>query len=213
MLTSTKIARLAASRRFGQILDEVSRNGRPLPPEARIHLALPDHAEIAALALATQRLLELGPGAGQVDPCLFAQLMTATRRALDRHAAPGVLALALGALADVAGHQACPRGTGSGGGGPADRGAEAAGVLAKALRDHLSSEQAPSGLVGSLIDSALVFWQLGPRSAEIVPDGPRHGPDLDRLEAALARLAPPRSGAGVLLALGRALSPVTRRAA
>jgi len=211
VLTSPKIVRLAASRRFGQILDEVSRNGRPLPQEARLHLALPDHAEVAALALGSQRLLELGTGAGQIDPCLFAQLMTASRSALDRPAAPGVLALALGALLDVAGHQACS--PASGGGGPASGDIGAAGGMIMALHDHLSAAQAPGGLVGSLIDSALVFWQLGPRSTAIVPDGPQRGPNLDRLETALARVAPPQSGAGMLLALGRALRPITRRAA
>lgn len=206
MLTAPKILRLAASRRFGQVLDEVSRNGRPLPPEARLHLAQPAHAEVAALALSAQRLLELGPAAGQMDPSLLAHLVASTRDALGRPAAPGVLALALGALLDAAANQLCPPGNRDG--GPASSGA-----LARALLDHLASVQAPDGLVGSSIDSALVFWQLGPRSAAIVPDGPGRGVDLERLEAALARLAPPQSGAGVLLALGRALQPITRRAA
>jgi len=116
----------------------------------------------------------------------------------------GVLALAVGALADVAEHQASPRDIGR---------VEAARGLVKVLHDQLSSAQSPNGLVGSLIDSALVFWQLGPRSHAIALDNPQRGLDLDRLEMALARIAPPRSGAGLLLELGRSLSPATRRAA
>lgn len=59
MISLPRLARLAESREFDRLLDEVIRNGRPLPLAIRLRLCDPEALPAAAVGLALQRVVQL----------------------------------------------------------------------------------------------------------------------------------------------------------
>jgi hypothetical protein len=59
MISLPRIARLAEAREFDRLLDEVVRNGRPLPLAIRLRLSDPEALPAAAVGFALQRVVQL----------------------------------------------------------------------------------------------------------------------------------------------------------
>ncbi len=75
MLTLTRLERLALTNQHDRLLQEVLRNGRPLPLAARVRLSQPQALAPAAIGFALQRALELRHRPGPVARNLAARLL------------------------------------------------------------------------------------------------------------------------------------------
>lgn len=97
MLSQRRIERLVERGEHDRLLEEVLRNGRPLPLEARLHLTDPGALAPAALALALQRHLELTPAATPLAIDLADRLLEMQ----DAHGAIGSTASTAAAIAGL----------------------------------------------------------------------------------------------------------------
>ncbi|MCB9838273.1 MAG: hypothetical protein H6813_02950 [Phycisphaeraceae bacterium] len=72
MLSMPRLVRLAESGQYDRLLEEVLRNGRPLPLAARLRLSNPGMIEASAISLALSRVTELThrPTSGALDLAL-----------------------------------------------------------------------------------------------------------------------------------------------
>lgn len=167
MVNAARIDRMLRSARHEQLLDEVLSNGRRLPLAARAILAQDGVVELAAHALALQRLVELTysipPGSLQLAQHLTQHLTQFTHADRPTHAIAAVLAVA--SLYDLA-SQALSTGT-----APPPWLADALDRLypqvAYDLFD-LSMQTATRnphlrGLIDTPLTSALLLWQIHPR--------------------------------------------------
>jgi hypothetical protein len=170
MLNLPRLSRLVESGEFERILEEVSRNGRPLPIGVRLRLSEPAGLPPSAMGLALQRVCEL-----TYRPTPLAVALA--RGILDRQDAGGLFgtlsatAVALAALFSFSDQLALLTSAAA---------AERFGVdedLARKVRRaveaavhrlHRAQEESPAGrlgepptLIGDELDSAIVLWQLG----------------------------------------------------
>lgn len=179
MLNLPRLARLAVAGDFDRMLEEVSRNGRPLSLQVRLRLSEPDALTSAALGLALQRVVQLTYRPTPVSIAL-ARALVGQRRpdgGFGTLAATGVALAALLAFADQV--------AGLPGGRDPSRGVidpelhrEVHESIAAALhRLHRGQEESPAArlgeppsLIGDELDSAIILWQLGlePRFASVV---------------------------------------------
>jgi hypothetical protein len=169
MLTVQRIARLVEGQRWTGLLEELFRNGRPLPLAARARLTEDAGASLAALGLGLQRAVELAYAPDDSLLMLADRLATVLNAgavgeaAASRPPNPAALAMAARGLADLL-DAARDRGWAMGRGLSGER-------LRAALREAaygLFAAQAHTGavrprehgLIGDGLDSALVLWQL-----------------------------------------------------
>ncbi len=185
MLHLAKLHRLAEQERHEVLLDEVLRNGRPLPLAARARLSEAGGVRLASLGFALQRGVELSY---QPTPAIEA-LARLTVNALNELADPagpagrerpvaagaqgpcgaGAIAAALAGLADVLQQADSVGGSGvdlSPGLPGRIRAAIRAGAYALfEAQGRLAARSLPwRGLVGDPLDSSLVLWQLCARA-------------------------------------------------
>jgi hypothetical protein len=172
MLTVSRISRLAALGRFDHLLDELIRNGRPLPVAARARLAEGRSAALTAVSLGAQRALELAYAPDSTLTGLLQQLVDLTAvtlrdaEALPAANRPGPVALATAAraLCDLL-DTGEARGWALVRGELGDRARDTLAGVAYALFVTQAGRAArvprEAGLVGDGLDSALVLWQLG----------------------------------------------------
>jgi len=183
MISLPKLARLAEARRYDDLLEEVTRNGRPLPLEIRLRLAEPEAAPIAGLALAIQRVCELTYRPTPVLLELASRLLELQRPAGDFPGGPGVTALAFGALADIEAMLDALPGDPSPRYIDADLARSISGAAARSLEALTHAQrEGDDGLIGDELDTTIALWRL--------LDSPRLGARIDLpalIEAAGAR--------------------------
>lgn len=169
MINIPRLSHLADTQRFDRMLDEVARNGRPLPLAVRLRLSHAQCLPGAALGLALQRVCELTYRPTEASIRLLEGLLEA-RRDDGSFGPAAATAVALAALCAVV-HQldalpgrASPRFIDE----ELERRARAAvpGAIAwlAALQDdgdEVDLFDESHGLVGDEVDSAIVLWQLG----------------------------------------------------
>ncbi len=212
MLTPAKIARLASSKRFGPLLDEVTRNGHPLPERLRARLAEAHNIEVASIALGLQRLVELDslPGGAAQGP--LASMATLLSTACESPAAsPAALAMALGAAADASDHLE----SSTWGAAPVestDLTLIELAHLTHTLVTRLGLGEAPSKGDGDALDAATLVWQVA-AAPRIDARAPSVRERAHAIESALTRQPSPDPAVRDLLRRARAASFGTRRAA
>lgn len=165
MISLPKLVRMASEGEHARMLDEVVRNGRPLPLAIRLRLEEGQTLPAAALGLALTRVTELTYRPSDVACTLAAMLIDCRRDdgSFGSVAATAIAAAALLAVADQI--DALPGGRASGVYIDIElerrirHAAESAlYALAQAQR---TDEAAGDGLIGDEIDSAIALWRLG----------------------------------------------------
>lgn len=197
MLTVDRIAKLISAQRWSTLLDELLRNGRPLPLLARARLHDSANEPLCALGLGLQRAVELAYAPSDALLLIADRLASALgttacalgASARDAAQPPSTVAIAVGAraLADLL-DGARERGWAI---AHSPVGERAAGALAHAAHQlhaaqvHTGASGRDRGLVGDLLDSALVLWQLAGRGGAAARVDPPV--DLRALDRALDR--------------------------
>lgn len=181
MISIPRLTKLAAEASYERLMDEVTRNGRPLPLAVRLRLTDPGSLAPAALGLALQRVVELTYRPTPASRDLLARLLG--HQGADGgfgagEASVSSTAVALSALLGVASQiNVLPRAALE-----LWMSAEEKAALDQAIGAglHFLSMAQESGeggallrepgLIGDEIDSAVVLWQLGlqPRFARAV---------------------------------------------
>jgi hypothetical protein len=175
MLQVAKLLRLVENRRHGQVVDEVLRNGRPLPVAVRARLADAANVRLAALGLALQRTVELAYAPTADAETLAHEAVAAWQtRAAGAVAGTGepsaaAIAMLIAGLCDLLALAEASGGAsgGVGGGGGCDLAPGLSGRIRAVVREacyELSAAQAGSavreprnaGLVGDGLDSVVV---------------------------------------------------------
>jgi hypothetical protein len=217
MLQVTKLLRLLEAQRYGQVIDEVLRNGRPLPVALRSRLAGEAEARFAALGFGLQRVVELSYAPSAEAERLAAAAVDASSElsgggggaAVMVRPSPAAMAILIAGLVDVLG-LADSTGCDLSPGLPGRIRAvirTACYELAEAQAGLAVRDARSGGLVGDAVDSSVVLWQLGPRHEALLG---LEVPSFRRLEEAAARLELWRDPVcGPVLALAQA-SPVHR---
>lgn len=191
MLNLPRLARLAETGEFDRLINDVARNGRPLPLGVRLRLSEAGSLPAAALGLALQRVVQLTYRPNHVS-CLLVRLLLAQRDqagAFGGHASTAVALAALFAFADQV--ATLPGGRDPAAAGPsapidpalhteihraiagalhALHAAQNPGVVGGVAARRGGLFQSSGGLIGDELDSAIVLWQLGlePRFAAAV---------------------------------------------
>jgi len=147
MLSENRLRKLAETRHYTQIVDEVLSNGRPITLAFRLRLSDPETLRPAALALALRRLTEISFAVTDTTRYLAEQLLSCCRPS-GSFGSIAATALALRALFNV--RSQC---------GLGDLRAEIDAAIGPAL-DRISQWQDESGMIGDSIDSAICRWQL-----------------------------------------------------
>lgn len=156
MLSLNRIERLADGGRFGDLLNEVSENGRWLPLPVRLRLADEGSLQTAALGLALQRACEL---VYRPSPFIASLADRLSERLTDQsapRAAPGAVAAAMGGLLAfrkymrATGHAVEPL--------ILTRVEQGLRQGAYALFEAQSAQA--TGLIGDTIDAAILLWHL-----------------------------------------------------
>lgn len=204
MLNLPRIARLAVAAEFERMLEEVCRNGRPLPLPVRLRLSEPAGLPAAAAGLALQRVTQLTYRPTPVSISLARALVSLRDESglFGTIAATSVALAGLLAFSDQV--RALPA---SAQVDPELRASINESIAAALHRLHRAQEESPAirlgerpTLIGDELDSAIALWQLGldPRFAAAVrfedllasieDRGLRHerstGPLLERVAAA-----------------------------
>lgn len=166
MISLPKLVRMASEGEYERMLDEVVRNGRPLPLAVRLRLEQSETLPAAALGLALTRITELTYRPSDVA-CTLAALLIERRApdgAFGSVASTAIAAAALLAVSDQL--DALPAGRGAGvyidprlEAAVRDSAQSALHALAQAQSDD--AEDANDGLIGDDIDSAITLWRLG----------------------------------------------------
>lgn len=174
MLNLPRIARLSVAGDFERMLEEVSRNGRPLPLPVRLRLSEPAGLPAAAAGLALQRITQLTYRPTPVAIGM-ARALVALRGEDGKFGTLAATAVALaGLLAFSDQVRSLP---GSAQVDPDLRREVDASIAAALHRLHRAQEESPAArlgerptLIGDELDSAIVLWQLGldPRFASAV---------------------------------------------
>lgn len=168
MISLPRVSRLADESAFDTLLDDIIRNGRPLPLSVRMRLSEPDTLPSAAMGLALQRVLELTYRPTPVSTTLLRGLLMCTRED-GSFGSISATAVALAALsAFIAQLEALPGGCRGGSGRYIDADLEAAlrNSAARAtahLGERWRAAQRVRGgraLLGDEIDTAIALWQL-----------------------------------------------------
>lgn len=163
MLSMPRLVRLAESGQFDRLLDEILRNGRPLPLAARLRLSSPGALAVSAISLALSRMTELThrPTAGAQ---LLAEDLLALQSddgsfgssAVTASAAESILALleqdryvATGLKPELRENLEIAR----------DR-----AMHALYADREVSTATGTSGLLGDALETALTLWRLGERT-------------------------------------------------
>ncbi len=170
MISLPKLVRLVAASEHGRMLEEVVRNGRPLPLRVRLRLEDAETLPAAALGLALQRVTELTYRPTDTSLSLLFGLLELARPdgAFGSIAATAVALAAMHSTLDQLG--SLPRGAEGRFMAPELESrcrwaaVSALHSLAQAQRcadlDD-SSEPIADGLIGDEIDSTITLWQLG----------------------------------------------------
>lgn len=165
MLSMPRLVRLAESGQFDRLLDEILRNGRPLPLAARLRLSSPGSLAASAISLALSRMTELThrPTAGAQ---FLADMLLALQGPDGSFGSPAVTASAVESLFALL-----------------EQDKFVAAGLPTDLRDTIeiardralhtlyaereSSNASPhsAGLLGDALETALTLWRLGERAA------------------------------------------------
>ncbi len=171
MISLPKLNSLARERRFEDLLEEVTRNGRPLPLEIRLRLSEPEAAPIAGLSLAIQRVCEL---TYRPTPVLIglAERLLEFQKPDGTFGAPACTALAFAALDDIESQLSALPGEAS----PRYIDADLAGAIERAASEALASlvraqRASRRALIGDDIDTTVALWRL--------LDSPRFGRAID----------------------------------
>jgi len=171
MLTLSRLERLALTNQHDRLLQDVLRNGRPMPLAARVRLSQPEALAPAAVGFALQRALELQHRPGAIARNLAIRLLI-LQDDQGRFGTLASTAVALAALLHLLDADAALRG----GLSPElrheiDRAADhALHALASAqgwggrLSGLFEEADGPAGLIGDSLDAAIVASQLA-RSA------------------------------------------------
>lgn len=169
MISLPRMVKQAGEGQFDRILEDVLRNGRQIPLQARMRLEGADTLPAAALGLALQRVTELTYRPSDAALTLLERLLNRQRPTGSFGSIAGT-AVALAALhAALSQHDALPGARGSGRYMSRELEARAREAAAQATHflvqsqdaDALDDEEGPGGLIGEPIDTAIVLWQLG----------------------------------------------------
>ncbi len=177
MLNLPRIARLSVAGDFERMLEEVCRNGRPLPLPVRLRLSEPAGLSAAAAGLALQRIIQLTYRPTPVSIGLARTLVVLR----DEDGKFGTLAATAVALAGLLAFsdqvKSLPTLSQV---DPDLRRAVDESIAAALHRLHRAQEESPAmpgarlgerpSLIGDELDSAIVLWQLGlePRFANAI---------------------------------------------
>lgn len=163
MLSMPRLVRLAESGQFDRLLDEILRNGRPLPLAARLRLSSPGALAVSAISLALSRMTELTH-----RPTTGAQLLAEELLALQyddgSFGSSAVTASAVESILALL-----------------DQDRFVATGLTPELRDNLkiardramhalyadresATASGSNGLLGDALETALTLWRLGERA-------------------------------------------------
>lgn len=202
MLSMPRLVRLAETDQYDRLLDEILRNGRPLPLAARLRFSAPDTIAVSALSLALSRMTELThrPTAGAQ---LLADKLLAIQSPDGSFGPPAVTASAAESMLALL-----------------EQDQYVAAGLGPELRDHIeiardramhalhaerstASAQGSPGLLGDALETALTLWRLGGRA---VFDGVIGVASLKRAIAESLAMSPSNEVAAVL-----DLCPINRR--
>lgn len=174
MLNLPRIARLAVAGDFERMLEEVCRNGRPLPLPVRLRLSEPAGLPAAAAGLALQRVTQLTYRPTPVSISLARALVSLG----DDSGLFGTVAATAVALAGLLAFSDQVRTLPATAQVDPDLRASIDASIAAALhRLHRAQEESPAALlgerptlIGDELDSAIALWQLGldPRFAAAV---------------------------------------------
>ncbi|MBL8746856.1 MAG: hypothetical protein JNK58_10930 [Phycisphaerae bacterium] len=174
MLNLPRIARLSVAGDFERMLEEVTRNGRPLPLPVRLRLSEPAGLPAAAAGLALQRITQLTYRPTPVSIGV-ARALVALR---DDSGLFGTLAATAVALAGLLAFSDQVRSLpGTSQVDPELRVKVDESIAAALHRLHRAQEESPAArlgerptLIGDELDSAIALWQLGldPRFASAV---------------------------------------------
>ena len=182
MISFPRLARLAEAADYDRLLDEVTRNGRPLPLGIRMRLSEPESLPSAALGLALRRVVQLTYRPVELSATLVRELLGLQRAdgSFGTIGATAVAAAAMLALLDQV--RALPRAWANLERVDSARGLhEARAARVQPLNErvehacltalhaiHQFQQQSasltldgPDGLIGDTLDSAIVLWQLG----------------------------------------------------
>lgn len=182
MISLPRLARLAEAREFDRLLDEVARNGRPLPLPVRLRLSQPDSLPAAATGLALQRVVQL-----TYRPSALIALLARTLLDLQQDdgsfGSTGATAIAVASLLALADQvRSIPAAWArledrSGSARSATR-EELEHAALRAMHALFEAQErtigalidGQTGLIGDKLDSAIVLWQLGtdPRFAAMI---------------------------------------------
>lgn len=207
MLQVTKLLRLVGNERHGQVIEEILRNGRPLPVAVRSRLAEPASARLASLGLAMQRVVELTYMPTAEAAHLAAAAVDAWNEREGAHAdvPAAATAILVAGLADVLSQVESTSSDLPPGLPGRIRATIRAACYELAATQEGEAVRNPrqAGLVGGAIDSVVVLWQLAPREHAL---SGFKSPNLDDLECAATRLELWRDPAcGQVLALAHAV--------
>lgn len=185
MISLPRIARFADAQDFDRLLDEITRNGRPISLPVRLRLSEPAGIASAALGLALQRCIELTYRPMPISTGLASRLLDEMREDGSFGTVAGTAIAVAGLLAfrDQAWANARLRRAAGGQDDctlermetmlhQIDLGIAAAWHWLRQRQEQSAALRfdGPSGLIGDELDSAIVLWQLGlePRFARAV---------------------------------------------
>lgn len=165
MISLPKLVRMASEAEHARMLDEVVRNGRPLPLAVRLRLEDGATLPAAALGLALTRVTELTYRPTDVA-CSLASLLLERRQSDGSFGSVAATAIAAAALLAVADQlDSLP------GGRAAGRYLDIAlehnirsaveGAMYALAQAQTLDDECRDGLIGDDIDSAICLWQLG----------------------------------------------------
>lgn len=162
MLSMPRLVRLAEQGQYDRLLDEILRNGRPLPLAARLRLSGPGAIAVSAISLALSRMTELTH-----RPTSGAQLLAGKLLGLQAmdgsFGSPAVTACAVESIVAIleqdrrliSGLDDAFR----------ERLEEARDRALHALYAEREANSAQStGLLGDALETALTLWRLGERA-------------------------------------------------
>jgi len=164
MLSMPRLVRLAESDQYDRLLEEVLRNGRPLPLAARLRLSAAGALAVSAISLALSRMTELThrPTAGAQ---LLADKLLALQNDDGSFGSPAVTASAVEAcIALLEQNKYVANGLAPEFRDRLEIAAERALHSLYLQREAANANQQARGLIGDALETALTLWRLGERA-------------------------------------------------